>query len=211
MSDAERRHRLLSLLLSLYLATVGIAAAYYNWEYARTNGFLRWAILGEIVPTAKAIVWPYFSFRSDPIKIANPGRTELEETRLTAKQISEMEVKKFVLAINYSQQATYLLNSAPHENLEDYPNLQDILTYRRKAIEVGKAVDTGVLNSVFPSLGDRFKGEFVEAMSLFVHGCETQSDDELRQSKQLNDEWADWYGTHRKAIEDAANNAMGAR
>ena len=130
MSDPEIRSRVLSLLLSLYVATVGIAAAYYNWDYARTNGFLRWVIFGEMVPTAKAIVWPYFAFHSDPTKIANPGRTELEQTRLTTKQISEMEVKKFILAINYSQQAAYLLNSAPRENLEDYPNLQDILTYR---------------------------------------------------------------------------------
>jgi hypothetical protein len=76
---------------------------------------------------------------------------------------------------------------------------------------VGKAADTDVLNNVFPGLGDRFKGEFIEAMSLFVHGCETQSDEELRQSKHLNDDWADWYGAHRKAIEDAANSAIGAQ
>jgi hypothetical protein len=177
----------------------------------RTNGFLRWVIFGEIVATAKAIVWPYFAFHSAPTKIASPGRTELEGTRLTAKQISEMEIKKFILAINYSQQATYLLNSAPQENLGDYPNLEDVLAYRRKAIEVGKSADRDVLNNVFPGLGDRFKGEFIEAMSLFVHGCETQSDEELRQSKHLNDEWADWYGARRKVIEDAANSAIGAQ
>jgi hypothetical protein len=51
--------------------------------------------------------------------------------------------------------------------------------------------------------------DFIEAMSLFVHGCETYSDDELYRSKLLNDQWADWYQAHRKAIEDAANAAIG--
>ncbi|MGA2875889.1 MAG: hypothetical protein ABSE82_10190 [Nitrososphaerales archaeon] len=187
-------------LLSLYMATVGIAAMYYNWEYARRNGFARWAILGEIATTARALVWPYFAF--------HPGKTELKTTPLTEQQFAEMEVKKAILALNYSQQAAYLLNSNPHEHLEDYPNLQDILAYRRKAIEVGQSADTNTLNSVFPGLGDRFKGEFIEAMSLFVHGYETQSDEELRRSKNLNDEWADWYTANRKAIEDATNAAI---
>ena len=211
MDGSEGGQKLLSLFLSLYMASVGIAAAYYNWEYARANGFLSWVILGEIAPTAKAVVWPYFVLhRGSPAETANSG-TEVEKTRLTPKQISEMEVKKFILAINYSQQGAYLLNSTPHENLADYPNLQDILSYRRKAIEIGKSANTDALNSVYPGLGDKFKDEFVEAMSLFVHGCETQSDEELRRSKLLNDQWADWYGAHRKAIEDAANNAIGAR
>jgi hypothetical protein len=205
-------NKFLPFLLSLYLTTVGIAATYYNWEYARTNGFVRWLILGEIVPTAKALVWPYFAFHSDDLsEVANPGGTKLKTAPLSAKQFSEMEVKKVVLAINYSQQATYLLNSTPHENLEEYPNLKDILAYRLKAIEVGKSADTDTLNKVFPGLGDRFKGEFLEAISLFVHGCETESDEELRRSKYLNDEWADWYTANRKAIEDASNAAIGAQ
>jgi hypothetical protein len=200
--------RLLSLVLSLYIVTVGLAATYYNWEFARTHGFLPWFFFGEIVPTAKAFVWPYFAFHKDGT--SSPADAELKRTALTPAQIAEMEVKKLILAINYSQQATYLLNSTPHENLADYPNLPEILAYRRKAIEVGRSANMDVLNGVYPELGDRFKGEFVEAISLFVHGSDAQSDDELRRSKVLNDEWAEWYEGHRKAIEDAINKAAGA-
>ena len=122
-----------------------------------------------------------------------------------------MEIKKLILAMNYSQQATYVLNSMPHERLEDYPNLPDILAYRRKAVEVGKAVDPAVLNEVYPELGDKFKDQFVEAVSLFVQGCETGSDEKLSRSKMLNDAWADWYMAHRKAIANASNEAIGAQ
>jgi hypothetical protein len=193
------------------MATVAVAAVYFNWEFARTNGFSRWLFLGEVVSTAKALVWPYFAFRTDgAAERASSGPSEIDRTRLSSQQISEMEVKKLILAINYSQQGAYLLNSSPHENPNDYPNLEDILAYRRKAVEVGKSADRAVLNSVYPGLGNKFEDEFVEAMSLFVHGCEAHSDEELHRSKVLNDEWADWYQANRKPIEDAANAATGA-
>jgi hypothetical protein len=199
-------NRFIRLLLSIYMATVVFAAAYYNWEYARDNGFARWVILGEIVPTAKALVWPYFAFSEN-----SRPESEVDRTRLTAQQIDKSEVNKFILAMNYSQQAAYLLNSTPHENLADYPNLKDILAYRHKAVEVGQSVDPEVLDQVYPGLGIRFKTEFLQAMALFVHGCETNSGDELRHSKLLNDQWADWYMANHKAVEDAANAAIGAR
>jgi len=206
-----RVSRALSLLLSLYMATVAVAAVYFNWEFARTNGFSRWLFRGEVVSTAKAIVWPYFACRTDGAADQPSSEpNEIDGTRLTPQQISEMEVKKLILAINYSQQGAYLLNSSPHENLDDYPNLADILAYRRKAVAVGKSVDRVVLNNVYPELGNKFEDEFVQAMSLFVHGSEAHSDEELHRSKVLNDEWADWYQAHRKPIEDASNAAMGA-
>ena len=201
-----------ALLLSLYIGTAGIATLYFNWQFARTNGFTRWLLLGEIVPTAKGIAWPYFALRTDEsADRTHSGQSEIERTTLTHRQISEMEVKKLVLAINYAQQGAYLLNSQPHENLDDYPNLGEILSYRRRAVEVGKSANRDVLNGIFPSLGDKFEDQFVEAMSLFVHGCDSHSDEELHRSKTLNDEWADWYQANRSAIEDASNTAIGAQ
>lgn len=206
MSNGEG-NRFIRLLLSLYMTTVVIAAAYYNWQYAHQNGFVRWVILGEIVSTAKAVVWPYFAFSSP----AGGTESEVDRTRLTTKQIARSEINKFILAINYSQQASYLLNSTPHEDLDDYPNLKEILAYRHKAVDAAETVDPETLNRVFPELGTRFKGQFMQAMKLFVDGCETNSNDELRRSKVLNDEWADWYMANRKAIEDASNETFGTQ
>ncbi len=35
---------------------------YYNWEFAKENGFIKWLLLGEVVATVKASIWPYFVF-----------------------------------------------------------------------------------------------------------------------------------------------------
>ena len=121
--------------------------------------------------------------------------------------------QNFILAIHYSQQATDLLSSAPPTgNLADYAKLPEVLTYRRNAIETARATDVDFLNDLYPSLGDRFKSQFLEALTLFVHGCEISSKSEnfargeLSRSTLLYDEWANWYGAHRKDIDDAVNS-----
>jgi hypothetical protein len=130
----------------------------------------------------------------------------------TPQQASEMEAaNSFILAIRYSQQATDLLDALPATgDLASYSKLPDILTYRRKAIAVGESADRNVLNNLFPGLGDRFKDELLEALTLFVHGWEPgrQSDGiargELSRSALLADEWADWYARYSNDIEDLA-------
>jgi hypothetical protein len=37
-----------------------ISIPYYNWKYARENGFWSWLVLGQIVPTLQSAIWPYY-------------------------------------------------------------------------------------------------------------------------------------------------------
>lgn len=56
---------------TLYLVvSMTIFTPYYNWQYAKENGFVSWFLLGEIVPTMKAMAWPYFVFfqKSDKVE-----------------------------------------------------------------------------------------------------------------------------------------------
>lgn len=47
-----------AVLLTPYLLSVMVMTPSYNWRYARDNGFLKWLLLGQIVPTAQALAWP---------------------------------------------------------------------------------------------------------------------------------------------------------
>lgn len=144
------------------------------------------------------------------------GKVNSELWAKTPQQISEKRAaQNFRLAIRYSQQATDLLNSMPPtERLTDHPRLPEILAYRRRAIEAGKSADVDVLNDLYPGLGSRFKAEFLEALSLFVHACEMSKLEgtaraELSQSVLLSNEWADWYRVNRDAIEDMVTRESG--
>lgn len=60
----------LSYALAGYIGLASlIFAPYYNYVYARDNGFMRWLLFGEVVATAKAIVWPYFLLASSSSSI----------------------------------------------------------------------------------------------------------------------------------------------
>jgi hypothetical protein len=52
----------LQLVLVVYAFGVMGSGAYFNWTYARDNGFIKWLLLGQIVPSAKAFIWPYFTY-----------------------------------------------------------------------------------------------------------------------------------------------------
>ena len=54
----------LTLICYLYVISLFIAVPYYNWQYSRGRDFADWLVWGEIVPTGKALVWPYFAVQS---------------------------------------------------------------------------------------------------------------------------------------------------
>jgi hypothetical protein len=53
--------KLITISLQVYLALAGfIFTPYFNWQYAKEHGFVSWLFFGEIVPTLKALFWPFF-------------------------------------------------------------------------------------------------------------------------------------------------------
>jgi hypothetical protein len=61
---------LIQLVITVYFIGASLSFLYFNWTYARDNGFMKWLLLGQIVPTAKAVVWPYFVFAA-PHEVAS--------------------------------------------------------------------------------------------------------------------------------------------
>jgi len=54
--------KLLMAIAVLYGISVAIFGLYYNWLFAKTNGFWAWLFFGEIIASLKALVWPLFEF-----------------------------------------------------------------------------------------------------------------------------------------------------
>ena len=55
------------LVFYVYLLVAIGSALHFNWQYATEKGFVKWLCFGEIVATAKAVVWPYYVFSSTPV------------------------------------------------------------------------------------------------------------------------------------------------
>src|SRR5262245_43852103 len=67
------------ILLNLYFISVVVAIPYFNFRYAKTHGFVNWLLLGEIVPTAQAVVWPYFAFSGSRSSLTSEERAFAEQ------------------------------------------------------------------------------------------------------------------------------------
>lgn len=88
MKDALKSMGMLLGGLYLGVATV-VFVPYFNWKYANEHGLFAWFMLGEVVSTAKAAVWPYFVFHTGhdsdvPTKGEATRLTVSEEARLSA-------------------------------------------------------------------------------------------------------------------------------
>jgi hypothetical protein len=75
------KEKILSPLWYAYFVGAMIAFPYFNYKYAKENGFMNWLMLGEIVPSMKAMAWPafaYHEFTTDrPPKLTDAEKKEL--------------------------------------------------------------------------------------------------------------------------------------
>jgi len=86
MNEKKPLKELAALALSFYMLSVGLAVPYFNWQYAKRHGFASWLMLGEVVATAQALVWPYYALagREDA-----PRCTEAEKEAIRSLRFGE--------------------------------------------------------------------------------------------------------------------------
>jgi ABC-type glucose/galactose transport system permease subunit len=51
-------NRALNPLLYVWLTGVVIFGLIYNFQYIDAEGFIQWLLFGEVIASAKALVWP---------------------------------------------------------------------------------------------------------------------------------------------------------
>ena len=203
-SNARRKSALVGVIILtcyFYALSIGIAVPYYNWEYARKNGFAKWLFLGEIVPTLKGLVWPYYALHRG--EDAGEGGRALSEA-----QINRMQVMTMIRSLNSAQQGTFISNTREIGTELDDAQLQRVIEFDEQALRSADSTDEQILNRIYPELGTRFKTQFCEGRRLFISGIRDHSRADLIDSKRLDDLWADWFMKNRKGIEDASNAAI---
>lgn len=52
------------VIMNVYVGGLCISMLYFNTMHIREHGFIDWMFFGEIVPSLKATVWPYYLIRT---------------------------------------------------------------------------------------------------------------------------------------------------
>jgi hypothetical protein len=229
MADHSTRSNLLGTVVSLYMMTVMGMGVFYNWQYAREHGFVQWFLLGEIVPSAKALVWPYFAFGQDH-SAGPPLTAQLAPHQFTSAEQQDHDRE----AISKFNSVTRKLTELGKLNLEyrgagpgQIPQevLDQMKAYEDAMLKEGREIDIEVLNSAYPELGSHFRDQFLRALSLTVEfeniGIEARKSGEqpppltpemvekVGAARELDQQWADYYGTHYEELLAALKKKWG--
>jgi len=96
------------ILIGYFVVALFIAAPIFNWAYARNNGFMKWILCGEIVATAKAIVWPYFLLTSLSSDIPrNFDECMIKFSKNTMNERSLFFIRRSCRAFSSRQESNY--------------------------------------------------------------------------------------------------------
>lgn len=167
----------LQLVVTVYLyLAILVFVPLYNWQYANQNGAVKWLLLGEVVATFKALVFPYY--------LINPVSSN--------KKILDVNSQQFYLAIEISQKATKLINEGG-AGIVKQEELGGILNYQKQALEVGRKVSINELDKKHYSLGSNFENKFLKGITLYLEGMETVNTNTALKGQTLMSQWDDWY------------------
>jgi len=167
------------IIAYLFIASI-IFIPYYNWQCAKNDGFVKWLLLGEIVPTAKAFAWPYFVF--------------FKSSGLSSHLIN---------SLNYENEATKIINKGDAFNIVDPEEMDQIIGLHKKAIKEAKLVDINQLNNRLNNFGTHYRDEFVKGLELIVEGYEKHDNRKYMAGSLLRYKWGEWYKAN---IDNIKNN-----
>jgi hypothetical protein len=152
---------LVGFVVVAYMIGLTVSGTYFNWTYARDNGFVRWLFLGELVSTAKAFVWPYFfavhgTSHRDRVTSTAPDSDSASEATLNHTPLGENA--RSALMAGLTMQEIFQKMPWSHD---------DTITARRqidRLVNVLGDIEPAALDSVFPGWGQIMFDEWIPAM-----------------------------------------------
>lgn len=152
-----------------------VSAPYFNWQYARDNGFVKWICLGEIISTAKSFIWPYYLL-SD----------------------STDNNKSLVIAsLEYHAKANKLRNEGEAFSTIPPKMATEMFNLRKKSLSKAEKVNIEKLRKISNEFADHYHGEFIAGLKLLIEGHETSDFRKSLNGQYLLLAFDDWYLSER--------------
>jgi len=169
------------IIFILYFIAACCFGLYFNYQYARTNGFIKWLLFGEVISTYHGIFWPF---------------------HLGTYNVTEGRGKHFLDAIENVNRASDIEKSESENGILSGKGADNAYKNYRKALEEAKKVDIAALNRYYPHLGDHFQQEFIRGLDMFLQAIDTSNLLKQLSGQALMDNWGTWYNNHLKEIKN---------
>ena len=143
------------LVFGAYFLGAMAAVPYFNWQYARDNGFMSWLFFGEVVGTAKGIAWPYYVFQT-----RTPAASWTDDQKENARH--------FFASTEASQAATRLGNAGPAYSTIPESTISEMRRLRRLALAESVLVRDDVLEKAMPGMSVPWREKYQRALELQI-------------------------------------------
>lgn len=174
----------LKILIYVYFLIASGFVIKFNYDFAKQNSFTEWLFLGEIVPTLKAFIWPYYVFVNEK----KDSNSEVQENFKTFKEFSN--------SLNFIQSA-FSIEEQNINNPESVSNPEiynESNSLRRKALIEAKKVSLQELEKLIsPEISDSYKNEFILGLELYFEGLENNDFSKIEKSSNLLNEFGEKY------------------
>jgi hypothetical protein len=167
-------------IFSFYFVTIVFAVPYFNWRYANEHGFMSWIFFGEVIATAKSLVWPYFAFTGS-------GTASGPDAHFTNSKRS-------------AEEALTILNRFDLGRLPAKEGA-DVLRLLQEAVAEAELVKDSYLQ-VHPEYARRYKEDYIGALRHLGEGIrENNATKQVLAAKKYND-FSDWVSSHRNEFRE---------
>lgn len=164
----------IAFFIPIYIMIAMGFFTYYSWQYSKKNGFVKYLLLGEVVPAGKALAWPYFAFfYTEEKEKRNPSMEHFERS---------LSLERWV-----DLQATKLMDHP------DSVKLKQIADTLRVIVSEAEMVNIDTLNKIYPTFGDHYQSEFTKAMKMAIQAYKDKSIKAGTTSDSLNRQWYIWF------------------
>jgi len=184
-------------IVGIYVFGIMLSATYFNWTFARDNGFWTWLLLGEVVPTAKALIWPYYVFA--------PSQPTPQNDRPALGQGAPKGVQMFFVAMDALLEADERPNGIVPE-----ANLRRVEVLLKRVIDASAKADREELNAIYPGWGDHFFDDAVAHARFMVQAIETRDGDAATRATAAFLRWQNWWKANQAKVTVVVGDRYGS-
>ena len=168
----------------LYFVVAILAVPFFNWRYAREHGVVSWLCFGEVVATAKGVIWPYYAV------------TALQRHDDAGDDID----MHFVTSRRASHRALVIINDEGGlTGLTDHKRKEVVQLLESAAAEAA-LVQESFLQEIHADFPRNWKDGYTAALTDLIEGLQTR--DEQRQLAAVTkyNAFSDWVENHAREM-----------
>ncbi len=196
------------IFITIYIMCLFIAVPYFNWRYAKENGFISWLFFGEIVATFKAVIFPYYIY-TDYLVVKEdssfpPFPSVYIDDRNKFTKVNEL--------FSDFTELTSIENSKNSEWWGGYtiPKEQEDLAFSKlnEGINLSKSIKDDFFNYLHPEFKDNFRNKFIKGHEIILNQKIQKTESEKIRMQlegiKLIEDYYEWWDKNKDQIIDKA-------